>query len=635
MKTKKEEVVNEIAVATIQEEHDRMRKRAAEFEKEKDGTNVVMAEAFVRGMRDIGYKNTAYALNEVIDNAIEARASKVLVELLSDKGGIKSIAIADNGMGMPKEWIRHCIRWGASHRDRENLRGLGRFGYGLKSSAISFARRVEVYSRIPGEKEWSFIYLDVDDLASGNYRNESGAVGVPPARAATLPDWVVGRLDERGGVPEHGTIVVISKIDPDRIRTRANMAGGTDPEKLKSFFMEQFGVTFRNFLSHTPVTVDGKKVDPIDPLFITPGARFYDIDKDRAEALPPLIIPVKGKDGIQGTIRCRFSVMPPTFLRKPEHKTKMAVGTDSEGKGSKGKLNERFAIRRDNNGFIVLRAGRQIDVVVPKEKTGGTFQNNDRYCGLELDFDPALDAEFAVPTSKQQVVPSMRIWDIMEENGVFDCLKQMRDRYKADAKRIEELSKKQSPDQKAPDDIVPTPAEAAAQSAEKFAPPATKTETLEQATRAEETFRETVEEEAKVRRVPVEKVREEKEQEAKARPYKVVLEDKGAQAPFFRAYQNGGQRVIAINRDHRFYSDVYAHTDSWIRSGIEVLLISIGYHMIRSSGDRHTFYETELIHWSTYLNAALTDLEQYDASSAVSPNAEEEEEVTAKAKKVA
>lgn len=612
MKTKKEEVVNEIAVATIHEEHDRMRKRAAEFDKEKDGTNVVMAEAFVRGMRDIGYKNTAYALNEVIDNAIEARASKVLVELLSDKGGLKSIAIADNGMGMPKEWIRHCIRWGASHRDRENLRGLGRFGYGLKSAAVSFARRVEVYSRIPGEKEWSFIYLDVDDIASGAYRNEEGAIGVPPARTATLPDWVTSRLEERGGVPEHGTIVVISKVDPDRIRTRANMAGGTDPEKLKSFFMEQFGVTFRNFLNHTPVTVDGKKVDPIDPLFITPGARFYDVDKDRAEALPPLIIHVKGKDGIQGSLRCRFSYMPPTFLRKPESKIKKGADSGAEGRGSKAGLNERFGIRRDNNGFIILRAGRQIDVVRPPEKT--TFQNYDRYIGLEIDFDPALDAEFSVPTSKQQVVPSMRIWDILDENGVFDSLRQNRKRLIADIKLLDELCKQVGPLAELPPDVVMTPAEAAAQAAEKFVPPASRTETIEQVTRAEEAFRENVENEARVRKVPAEKVREEKEQEAKTRPYKVTFESKGAQAPFFRAYQEGGQRVIAINQDHRFYNDVYSRTDGIVRYGLDVLLITLGYHMIRSTGDRHTFYETELIHWSSHLNAALADLEQYDSS---------------------
>src|SRR4029077_5050877 len=131
---------------------------------------------------------------------------------------------------------------------------------------------------------------------------------------------------------------------------------------LKGFFMEQFGITYRNYLSQVPIRVDGKRVDPIDPLFITSSCRFYDVDADRAEALPPLVIPVKSKDrkDVAGFIRCRFSIMPPSFLRKKEHKSKADT---ADGRGHWKNMNERFAIRRENNGVIVLRAGRQIDVV--------------------------------------------------------------------------------------------------------------------------------------------------------------------------------------------------------------------------------------------------------------------------------
>ena len=603
---------------TIQEEHQRMRDRATEYSKEMDGTGVVMAEAFVRGMRDIGYKSTAYALNEVIDNAIEARASQVLVELLVDpprgEDCLKSVAIIDNGIGMPHEWVRHAIRWGASHRDQKNLTGMGRFGYGLKSSCISYARRMEVYSRITGAEKWSMAYLDVDELANNTYRNEKGEVGVPSPKETDLPDWVNKRLNERGVELRHGTVIITSKIDSDRIRMRANQTGASDPDKFKGYLMEQFGVTFRNYLGTAPIRVDGKTVDPIDPLFITPGARFYDVDEDRAEALAPLLITIKpnSKGDGGGYIRCRFSFMPPTFLRKPEHKIKAAA--DGDGRGSKGQLNQRFAIRRENNGVVILRAGRQIDVA-NSSCPWTTWQNNDRYIGVEIDFDPSLDKEFSVPTSKQQVVPSQRIWDILEENGVADAILTLRKKFQASHRALgEKVAKSTSPDQKAPEDPVMTPSEEAMKLAEKFTPPAEKTETVEQIERAEEKFQERVKQEAKAKNLPEPKVAEELERQAKQRPYRIALDSKGAQAPFFRAEQEGGQRVLYINRDHRFYIDIYSKTDGFVRFGLETLLFSIGIQWVRSNGDRRMFYETEVVHWSATLNAALGELEDHDGS---------------------
>jgi hypothetical protein len=614
---------------TVQEEHQRMRDRAAEYAKEMDGTGVVMAEAFVRGMRDIGYKSTAFALNEVIDNAIEARASQILVELLVDpprgEDCLKSIAIIDNGIGMPHDWVRHAIRWGASHRDQKNLTGMGRFGYGLKSSCISYARRMEVYSRIPGAQAWSMAYLDVDELANNSYRNEKGEVGVPAPIETDLPEWVKKRLSERGVELRHGTVIVTSKIDSDRIRMRGHQAGASDPEKFKSYLMEQFGVTFRNYLGTAPIRVDGKSVDPIDPLFITPGARFYDVDDDRAEALAPLLITIKpnakGEGG--GYIRCRFSFMPHTFLRKPEYKVKAA---DADGRGSKGQLNQRFGIRRENNGVVVLRAGRQIDVA-NTTCPWTTWQNNDRYIGVEIDFDPTLDKEFSVPTSKQQVVPSQRIWDILEENGVYDAISTLRKKFQASQRSFaEKATKTASPDQKTPDDPVMTPSEEAMKLAEKFTPPAEKTETLEQTARAEEKFKERVRRVAKEKGLPEPKVAEDLERQAKQRPYRVALDSKGPQAPFFRAEQEGGQRVLYINRDHRFYIDIYSKTDGHVRFGLETLLFSIGIQWVRSNGDRRMFYETEVVLWSATLNAALGELEEHDGSHDAAQVAQEVDE---------
>ncbi len=39
--------------------------------------SLVVADAFIRGIRDIGYKHTGTAIDELIDNAVQAEASAV------------------------------------------------------------------------------------------------------------------------------------------------------------------------------------------------------------------------------------------------------------------------------------------------------------------------------------------------------------------------------------------------------------------------------------------------------------------------------------------------------------------------------------------------------------------------------
>ena len=65
---------------------------------------------------------------------------------------------------------------------------------------------------------------------------------------------------------------------------------------------------------HAQVVVDETVLEPIDPLFVTPGFRYYDLDADRAQALDPVYIDVKGDDGhVKSTMTVRFSYLPVTF----------------------------------------------------------------------------------------------------------------------------------------------------------------------------------------------------------------------------------------------------------------------------------------------------------------------------------
>jgi hypothetical protein len=93
---------------------------------------LVVPEAFVRGIRHIGYKSNIEALAELIDNSIQAYAERIDVLFGYVDGGSSAkpeqLAIIDDGHGMSAEMLRLAIMWGGTDRENDR-RGLGRFGY--------------------------------------------------------------------------------------------------------------------------------------------------------------------------------------------------------------------------------------------------------------------------------------------------------------------------------------------------------------------------------------------------------------------------------------------------------------------------------------------------------------------------
>src|SRR5258708_36104108 len=86
---------------------------------------IIPAELAIKAMRDSGYRNTAYALAELIDNSVQATAS--VVELICNeemiqvgerrRRRVESIGVLDTGSGMPPDLPRHPLHFGdRSHR---------------------------------------------------------------------------------------------------------------------------------------------------------------------------------------------------------------------------------------------------------------------------------------------------------------------------------------------------------------------------------------------------------------------------------------------------------------------------------------------------------------------------------------
>ena len=122
---------------------------------------------FVRAIRDSGYKSTAFAIAELVDNSIQAGALNVAVEIgrSAHPEWPLEITVADDGVGMAPDTLASSLSFGGTNRfdDRSSL---GRYGMGLPNGSLSQARRVTVVTWNDGQA-WS-AHLDVDEVMSGS-----------------------------------------------------------------------------------------------------------------------------------------------------------------------------------------------------------------------------------------------------------------------------------------------------------------------------------------------------------------------------------------------------------------------------------------------------------------------------------
>lgn len=570
----------------------RQRRYVAEQEKKGGGLGLVFADAFIRGMREIGYKNPAWAIAEMIDNSFQAGATAVDIRMdgvdwKAERSKPKHIAIVDNGIGMIPEMIRHAVRWGGT--DRENNRqGFGRYGYGLPSAAVSLAKRYSVYSKTAGE-EWHVVNVDLEELSKAASDIEKIDELLKPRRAE-LPKWLmIGGTVDTSKV-ESGTIVILEELD--RLYT---MTGWISAKSLQMKLLQQFGVIYRHTLSDKTVHVAGSKTDVIDPLFLLPGARYVDETPVRAKAVRAPAFEMEGAVG-KGAVRIRAAILPPNFQN---------ANPAEYGKGAK--MARRFDIMRNNNGIIVCRAGRQIDVVSPDWTK---FQNYDQNMKIEIDFDPALDEFFGLTTSKQQIVIDERMWEKLKQSGASSgglqaLIKEMR-------KELTDMRARLAAEKAENERNKHRASAAAMQAAEKFKPRPAAVSPQKQA-EADKALGEYAQDIANQNHVPIEEAVASAKRETAERRYEIEFAAR-EEAPMYQARRLGLQKRLTINTSHPFYEKIYQRSGE-ARAGLEVFLFVLADAELDADGERETFYRTERQSWSQALTHALEELVSDEATT--------------------
>lgn len=372
---------------------------------------LTVPDAFVRGIRHLGYRSNVEAIAELVDNAIQAYAEHIDIVFGYDDGASQKkptqIAVLDDGHGMASDMIQLAMMWGGTHRENDRS-GLGRYGYGLPCSTMSIGKRFTVISKVAGGLAKQ-VTLDLDDLNGGKYTDDDGDTVIPSPCDAQIPNFLTDYIDRF--YPDgwnSGTIVLIEKLDRLDWATTLGFA---------KHLNRQFSVTYHKLLASTLIFIDGDPISPTDPLFLNPSDLLCQIDDDRAVELEPVKFDVAMSGGF-GKVLLRYSYLPPSFASIDKNRD--AVGLNA---------NERFPVLKDYHGIIFSRNGRLIDC---KTKTPWTtFINNDRYIRIEVEFPASLDELFGVTTAKQQISVSPEMWDRLREAGLVKAIEQLRNRVRS------------------------------------------------------------------------------------------------------------------------------------------------------------------------------------------------------------
>jgi len=328
--------------------------------------SIVKDETFILATRDSGYRSTAAAVSELIDNAIQAEATKIdilISENWSDTGRELSLSVLDNGVGMGGAVLRSALQFGGTSRFNDRS-GQGRYGIGLPNSSLSQARRLEV---LTWQKQGTpiFAYIDVDEIA-GRKLNE-----IPTPRKSELP------VSLRGKTGKQGTLVTWSKCDRLDFRKATTLADS---------IAFPLGRRFRNFLwKGLQLRINGKRVRGVDPLYLHDDAVLSGATSFQTPIKFDIRLPQN--PSLKATVIARFSELPVSDWHERSNEEKHLLGI------SKGA------------GVSIVRAEREIDYgwyfMGQKRK-----ENYDDWWRCEICFSPALDEFFGVTHSKQSINPT-------------------------------------------------------------------------------------------------------------------------------------------------------------------------------------------------------------------------------------
>ena len=369
--------------------------------------HLFMPQMTVQAMRDSRYRHPANAIAELIDNSIDARASRVdllvreteRVVNTRRRWRIDQIGVFDNGHGMSAQTLVQALRFGG-HQQSQAINRIGKYGMGLPTSSVSQCRRVDVWTWQEEIQQAIHSYIDVDLVENGTQ------IAVPDPDREPIPDEWMHLVSIETLNPNRGTLVVWKR--PDRITVQA--------QTIFRQVEEEIGRIYRHHINDKDITIRmasirqeeekpyiDRAVSPNDPLYLMANSSTPSPWDEE-----PMFEPNGSRqfkvtiDGREEIVEVNFSIAKAAALG--EHKG------DLPGSREYGK----HALK--SMGISVVRENREIllENYFVRGGGGGALPQN-RWWGCEIRFNTGADSLFGIDHNKQMAANLSRAFKDLYE----------------------------------------------------------------------------------------------------------------------------------------------------------------------------------------------------------------------------
>ncbi|UNK58899.1 ATP-binding protein [Pseudoxanthomonas daejeonensis] len=523
--------------------------------------SIIALDKFIQATRDSGYKSTAAALSELVDNSIQAGATRIAIKIAmtdAESGNGIEVSVLDNGCGMDPFTLRQALRFGGSTRFGDRS-GLGRYGMGLPNASLSQARRVTVYAwqSIGSDATAATRMTTCGGLAKRVYMSYLDVDKIVQAKMVEIPRPIVVKSAPQECVAPSGTFIRWTHCDRLDNRRVSTIVRKVETELARRF---------RHYLrKRLKITINGEAIKAFDPLHLYSDAELSGASLFGEELRYE--VPVNPSDPKNtGWVKVRFSELPVHEWHKLSNDEK-----------------RRFGISR-GSGVSIVRAGREVDYGW-FFMGGKSRENYDDWWRCEIQFDPVLDEAFGITHTKQQIRPLAHLIEAITPD------------LEATARELSRRVRRAHQKVKAGDDRC-SDSERKASEREHLLRPLPR----EVSSSAKTLMRDLKKSHPLLRRKHLHSVR-------RYRIIEAPTKDKS----FFSYARDGEQLILVLNPYHPFYRDIYkplaegeSRRDQQLRASVELLLLAAARSEAAAGSDGATIARQRL-EWSHALAAFLND----------------------------
>ena len=389
--------------------------------KEKATVPLFFGQTLISSLRDVGYNSTTSALCEHVDNAIQAGATEVRVYFrqTGKRGEYETdVLVLDNGKGMAPNILRFATSFGGS-MSYDNRSGIGRYGMGMKTAALSMSPVMDLYS---WQEVSAYYNMTLDVEAIGKERTNLIELPEPTLmdqlpsdisdmliKPLSFPDsdeqyLLANRVEELGErLGKSGTIVYLPSCD------RLTFAKA---RTLCEHAIKEMSRVYRRFLAKgIKLYVNNRLVEPFDPTYSIAAARHARVPELKVKESRLVfsnVIQVKRN----GTYRQEEGneESAPVTVR--------LYALPIEDWGSLPlKVRKNDLHLYDDNTVSVLRNDREVFIgTIPQIMKRHSDAN---WLRIQIDFGGPLDEAFGVAANKQGIRPKDYV--LKDLSGALDA----------------------------------------------------------------------------------------------------------------------------------------------------------------------------------------------------------------------